>query len=321
MAISDTMFGMHILSNSWNPSSEAHQGLDEFDHMALAAQAGSSVVRIPLDLSPIGSNNAAEWDYVVQDALQSMAEAQARGFKIIFEPGQTPLDLLPPGSDVGDVPTQQWAIDELARRFSLLVEEVHSRGSGLTDTIAGWEVGNEPNLSYQYTGTYYGGEGDPNNPRFYALSTENAEYYARYLHAANEAVKGVEADLGQEIKVIGAGIAHNDYAYMDTMFATLKNLGADIDGFTIHPYTIYDYNATTPQSGRPTDWVPNPTDAASSWDYYHSFQGALYSVQYLKDYHGFGDAELWITEFGVPSYAGYRGAGVSYSPIIGQFSA
>ncbi|TYC78824.1 tandem-95 repeat protein [Stappia sp. BW2] len=311
MAISDTMFGMHILSNSWNPSSEAHQGLDEFDHMALAAQAGSSVVRIPLDLSPIGSNNAAEWDYVVQDALQSMAEAQARGFKIIFEPGQTPLDLLPPGSDVGDVPTQQWAIDELARRFSLLVEEVHSRGSGLTDTIAGWEVGNEPNLSYQYTGTYYGGEGDPNNPRFYALSTENAEYYARYLHAVNEAVKGVEADLGQEIKVIGAGIAHNDYAYMDTMFATLKNLGADIDGFTIHPYTIYDYNATTPQSGRPTDWVPNPTDAASSWDYYHSFQGALYSVQYLKDYHGFGDAELWITEFGVPSYAGYRGAGAA----------
>jgi hypothetical protein len=42
MAISDTLFGMHILSNAWNPNSEAHQGLDEFDHMALAAQAGSS---------------------------------------------------------------------------------------------------------------------------------------------------------------------------------------------------------------------------------------------------------------------------------------
>jgi len=240
---------------------------------------------------------------------------------VILEPGQTPLDLLPPGSNVGDVPSAQWAIDALAQRFAMLVESVHTQYPDLVDAIAGWEVGNEPNLSYQYTGTYYGGEGDPNHPRFYAVSTENAEAYAGYLHAVNEAVKGVEATLGQDIKVIGAGIAHNDYAYMDTMFATLDNLGADIEGFIVHPYTIYDYNAVTPNSGRPTDWVPNPVDPASSWNYYHSFQGALYSIQYLKDYHGFGGAELWITEFGVPSYTGYRGAGAAGEIDLANFFA
>jgi hypothetical protein len=310
MSISDFTFGTHVLTNSWNTSgAPAHSSMSISDMIDLAAQGGSGIVRIPVDLSVVTQNGTPQWQLdIFSEVLQKAAQ---HNIKIVFEPGQTPLDLLPPGGNAGDVPTEPWAIQELANRFGLLVEQIHSTFSDYAGTIAGWEVGNEPNLSYQYTGTYYGGEGDPDNPRFYAVSTENAEVYAQYLHAVNEAVKGVETSLAQDIKVIGAGIAHNDYAYMDTMFATLDSLGADIDGFTIHPYTIYDYNATNPQSGRPTDWVPNPADAASSWDYYHSFQGALYSIQYLKDYHGFGEAELWITEFGVPSYAGYRGAGAA----------
>ncbi|WP_420410956.1 Ig-like domain-containing protein [Roseibium sp.] len=310
MSVSDFEFGMHALSNSWNTSgAPAHSGMSVADMIVLAAQGGSTVVRIPLDLSIVTSSGAPQWSI---NSIGSLLQVAAQnGVKIIFEPGQTPLDLLPPGSSVSDVPSEQWAIDALADRFALMVEQVHSQYSSYTSSIAGWEVGNEPNLSYQYTGTYYGGQGDPNHPRFYAVSTDNADYYARYLHAANEAVKTVEATLNQNIKVIGAGIAHNDYAYMDTMFATLSTLGADVEAFAIHPYTTYDYYAAQPQSGRPTDWIPNPTNSASGWDYNFSFQGALYSIQYLKDYHGFDTSELWLTEFGVPSYLGYRGAGAA----------
>jgi len=308
VSIATTLFGTHALLNAYNTSgAPAHGGITPSDLHSLSDGLGAQIVRIPLDLSLVGPNGLPSW--AVDTLAAELAQLQQLGIKVIFEPGQTPVDLSQTGTVDG--PPFLDKIGELADRFATYVRTIHESLPQYEDTIAGWEVGNEPNLSYQYTGTYHGGEGDPNNPRFYAVSTDNAEKYAEYLHLVNEAVKGVESSLGQDIKVIGAGIAHNDYAYMDTMFATLKNLGADIEGFTIHPYTIYDYNATTPQSGRPTDWVPNPTDAASSWDYYHSFQGALYSVQYLKDYHGFDSAELWITEFGVPSYTGYRGAGAA----------
>lgn len=64
------------------------------------------------------------------------------------------------------------------------------------------------------------------NDRFYSVSTQNAQYYAEYLNAVANKVAVVEANLGVNIDVIGAGIAHNDYDYMDTMFVTLKNLNA-----------------------------------------------------------------------------------------------
>ena len=301
--------GMHTLNNNWNSAAPAHSNISTGQLIDLAASGGSSLVRVPIDLSQMTASGAPQWGL---DYIQSvLAEAKAKGVKVIFEPGQTPLDLLPPGSNVSDVPKDDASRNELARRFGLLVNAVYTSYPTLTDAIAGWEVGNEPNLTYQYTGNYYGGAGDPSNPRYYAVSTDNAVYYAQYLNAVSVAIKGVEASTGKNIPVIGAGIAHNDYAYMDTMFATLKSLGADIDGFAIHPYTTYDYNASHPQSGRPTDWVPTPTDNTSGWDYNFNFQGALYSIQYLKDKYGYQSSSLWITEFGVPSYKGYRGAGAA----------
>ncbi|CUX30956.1 MULTISPECIES: Ig-like domain-containing protein [Agrobacterium tumefaciens complex] len=308
MSIKNMLLGTHSLLNAYNTKgAPAHNGITASDIHKLSNSAGSEIVRIPLDLSIVGPNGLPSW--AVKNIAAELQQLQQFGIKVIFQPGQTPRDLSQTGAVDGSPRID--AIDELAARFAVFVKTIHESLSQYSDVIAGWEVGNEPNLSYRYTGTYYSGKGDPNHDRFYAVSVENAEYYARYLHAVNETVKGVENSLGQNIKVIGAGIAHNDYAYMDTMFATLKHLGADIEGFTIHPYTIYDYNATSPQSGRPTDWVPNPVDTPSAWNYYHSFQGALHSIQFLKDYHGFEGAELWITEFGVPSYTGYRGAGLA----------
>ncbi len=303
-------FGMHALSNSWNVSgAPAHDGMSTNDMVNLAAQGGSGIVRVPVDLSLVTESGTCQCQLdIFSDVLENAAR---NNLQVIFEPGQTPLDLLPAGASVSDTPTEQWAIDALANRFARLVELVHDTFSEHAHLIAGWEVGNEPNMSYQFTGVYHGGEGDPDHPRFYAVSTDNAVQYAGYLNAVNEGVKAVETSLGQKITVIGAGVAHNDYAYMDAMFATLKYLDADIDAFAIHPYTTYDHNGAQPQSGRPTDWIPNPTDALSAWDYNYSFQGALYSAQFLKDYHGFENADLWITEFGVSSYLGFRGAGAA----------
>lgn len=149
-----------------------------------------------------------------------------------------------------------------------------------SNAIAGWEVGNEPNLSYQYLGdnTYYTGASDPDTvssaPRYYVVGLDNAENYARYLASVSESVASVEQALGKNIILIGAGIGHNDYAYMDRMFTTLEALDANVDAFSIHPYTMYDY--PSPQSGRPTDWVPTPDGTNDTgWNYYHNFQQSL----------------------------------------------
>ncbi len=305
MSVTNMKVGLHVLLNDWSPDAPAHANITGADLIDLAAQAGSKIVRIPLDLSVVGSSGAPSW------ALTKIEEwltlAQQKNLQVIFEPGQTPTDLSQTGTVDGE-PGNSADIDELGNRFATLVEQVYTQFSHLTDVIRGWEVGNEPNLSYEYTPGYQ--DYDFSKNRFFTVSTDNAEYYANYLHAANEAVKVVENRLGISIDIIGAGIAHNDAAYMDRMFETLSYLGADIDGFSIHPYTTYDLAYTDPASGRPTDWVINPDlSDGNSWDYYHNFQEALYNIQEHMNFYGYGGSDLWLTEFGVPSYLGYRNAG------------
>ncbi|MGX7743995.1 hypothetical protein [Rhodopseudomonas parapalustris] len=308
MSITNIDFGMHVLGNSWNPNATAHQGVSYSDLIDLAAQGGSSIIRIPLDLSAV-LTNPSSWAYVVNDIGGDLQKAASLGLKVIFEPGQTPLDLVPSGGTVQDVPNTMANLNELANRYAMLVEAVYDTYPQYADTIAGWEVGNEPNLSYQYTGSYYNGS-DPtapsDSPRYWTVSTDNAEWYATYLDKVADKVHAIDPD----IKVIGAGIAHNDPAYMDAMFDKLQTLNANVDGFSVHPYTTYADDAFTggsPASGRPTDWIESPT--SEPWNHYFSFQGALYSMQSMMNSYGYSGADLWVTEFGVPSYQGMRGAG------------
>ncbi|MBK8455942.1 MAG: hypothetical protein IPL47_01540 [Phyllobacteriaceae bacterium] len=218
MSILDIAFGTHVLNNSWSSSAPAHQGVTYADLLTLAAEAGSQIVRVPLDLSTVGPGGIAGWK--LQEIGAGLAVAAQLGLTIIFEPGQTPPDLSQDGSVSGE-PNNAWALNELANRFALLVEAVHESFPQYASVIAGWEVGNEPNLSYQYTGTYWNGD-DPtvsaDTPRNFAVSVDNAEWYATYLDAVADAVHAYDPS----INVIGAGIAHNDVAYMQEFFATLQ---------------------------------------------------------------------------------------------------
>ena len=308
MSLADALLGMHVLNNSWNPGAQGHAGITFPDLVQLAADGGSGVIRIPLDLSNVSASGVSSADLAYVGAI--LTEAEQNGIKVVFEPGQTPLDLVPAGSTVTDEPATYQAMYELADRFATLIQTVHATFPQYVSAIEGWEVGNEPNLSYHFLGdtTYHDANGDPNAPRYWVVSQDNAQYYADYLAAVANKVSALELKFGYDIKVIAAGIAHNDVAYMERMFQTLDNAGAQIDAFAVHPYTFYSW--PDPQSGRATDWVSTPDGVqANDWNYYHSFQGALYSIQDLANQYGFGGSELHVTEFGVPSFLGYRGAG------------
>ncbi len=296
--------GMQVLNNSWSLEAPAHAGVTTAELIALAAAGGSRIIRLPADLSVVTARGMPQ-DRIEQYG-EILAVASAAGLKVIFEPGQTPPDLSANGAPQGQ-PSDLTGIEALADRFAALVETVHKKFPQHAGAIAGWEVGNEPNLAYRYTGETI--DADLGHHRYYAVSLDNADFYARYLDAVDRRIDALNAANGLDIKIIGAGIAHNDAAYMERMFKTLKSLDASVDGFAVHPYTTYDSDYVSPQSGRPTDWVEAPADPARSWNYYFSFQGALATMRQQLKSHGFGNAKIWVTEFGVPSYLGYRNAG------------
>lgn len=307
MPISELFIGMHAINNSWSPQSPAHEGITDQILLQLADDGGSNIIRLPLDLSVVGPSGPPQW--VVDSIGTLLQQAAAQGLKVILEPGQTPPDLLPAGAPLSQAPGTDADLEEMGRRFGELVEAVHSQYSQYAGVIAAWEVGNEPNLSFQNDGVYYGGEGDPAASRFYVVGLDNAEAYAKYLSSASNAIDQVEARLEQSITLVAAGVAHNDYAYLDRMLSTLSSLGGSVEGFSIHPYTTYDYNYQSPASSRPTEWIGNGVTDAERWDHYHNFQGAIYQMQGMLNKHGFSHSDLWLTEFGVPSYLGYRNAG------------
>jgi Ca2+-binding RTX toxin-like protein len=308
MAIGD-LLGLHVINNSWTPAATGHAGTTNIELINLAAQAGSSVIRVPLSLANITASGVPAW--VVTYCVEILTAAANQGIKVIFEPGDTPADLLPPGAASSMQPTTAAGITALAARFGQLVQAVNAAYPNHASTIAGWEVGNEPNLSYNYYGetTIYQGT-DPNAtlPRYFTVPLVQANYYADYLAQVANQVHTINSN----IKVIGAGIAHNDPLYVATMLARLQTWNTQVDGFAVHPYTNNPTAAASgsPQSGRPTDWVENPTQpGVNGVAYNYSFQGALYEMQGLLNAYGFGSAELYITEFGVSSYQGYRSAG------------
>ena len=74
--------------------------------------------------------------------------------KVIFEPGQTPIDLSQDGTVEGEPGTQS-DLQELANRFGLLVSEIYDQHLSASTVVEAWEVGNEPNLGYEYIPNNY----------------------------------------------------------------------------------------------------------------------------------------------------------------------
>ncbi len=323
----DFVVGMHAINNNWNTSAApAHSGVSDQRMFEIATAGGAEILRIPLNLATVGPEGPRPGavDYI--GSLMKMGDTL--DLKLIFEPGQTPPDLLPASGATTDAPQEDWQLVEMGERFGALVQAVHEEYGAYAHVVAGWEVSNEPNLSFMNDGVYYAGK-DPNAPRFWSVGLDNARDYGVFLNAAQQAVDRAEVATGQSIQVIAAGVAHNDPAYFERVLQTLASLGGNVDAFAVHPYTTYDYSYQTPHSGRPTDWIPEPDTMANQWDFNFSFQGALYGSQNLLNQYGYSQADMWITEFGVPSYLGYRGAGsaglidqaVFYAEALGVMEA
>lgn len=253
MSLSNIQIGVQALDNSWdseNAPVHASHNVTETSLITTAIEAGIQIVRILMDLSLVTATGFPQWKI---DSFQSVLEVAAEnGIKLIVQPGQTPVELSADGT-VSGTPNNMADVQELANRYALAVQQIYSQYPQYADTIQGWEVGNEPNLSYEYTPGYV--ETDYADNRFYSVSVENGEWYAEYLHATNEAINTLNITVNGsalDVNVIGAGIAHNDVAYMDAMFAKLDVFGADIAGFSIHSYTTYaeDYSAAVVKSAK-----------------------------------------------------------------------
>jgi len=106
ISLSDVSIGMHVLNNSWNTSGvPAHAETTWPVFIALAAQGGSTIIRVPTALSNVTASGVPGW--VLDTYVTILQAAQQHGLKVIFEPGRTPLDLLPAGASVSDEP-QLW---------------------------------------------------------------------------------------------------------------------------------------------------------------------------------------------------------------------
>lgn len=102
MGLSNTPLGMHVLNNNYpEANAPGHTGVTDAQLIQFAAQGGSTMVRVPMDLSVVQASGVPQW--VLDDLVPLFQAAATYGTRIIFEPGQTPRDLAP-GGDVQNEP-------------------------------------------------------------------------------------------------------------------------------------------------------------------------------------------------------------------------
>ena len=129
--------------------------------------------------------------------------------------------------------------------------------------VVGWEVWNEPN-----------------HPFFWYSSEQDPADYVPLLKAAYPAIKS--GDPGA--KVLFAGIAFNDYQYMEGAYAALPDLGRYFDVLPVHPYS---YNA-------PPEQVKRNADGRMTRDSFPAYR----EVRKTLADHGDGAKPIWLTEIG-----------------------
>ena len=137
---------------------------------------------------------------------------------------------------------------------------VATRFAGQVDA---WEIWNEPNI-----------------PRFWSTGPDAAEY-ARLLRAAYPAVKAGDP----AAKVLFAGVAFNDYDFLERAYAADPDLGRFFDVMATHPYTY---------GGAPPEEIYRRLDNGRVHP--GSFSGYR-EVRASMQQHG-DDKPIWFTEFG-----------------------
>ncbi|MDP9293584.1 MAG: cellulase family glycosylhydrolase, partial [Actinomycetota bacterium] len=182
---------------------------------------------------------------------RSMRQAEQLGAGIIMAVSESPswssgsAELNAPPLDVQD--------------FAHFTRDMAARYAG---RVAAWEIWNEPN-----------------HPRFWQPAP-NAGEYARLLQAAAPAVR--EGD--PSTKVMFAGLAYNDYEYLEQVYAAAPDIGDSFDLMATHPYTAHG------QSPAVVDRGPDGRITTTSFLGFEEVRKVMLA-------HG-DDRPIWLTEFG-----------------------
>lgn len=231
---------------SWKTTAEEQQ-------RTMQALDGTGVQWIRLDISwrkterTQGVYDAGE--LAMTDHAMDLAE-QA-GTKIIMAVSETPA--WASGSTAINTPPRDMA------DFASFVQDMTQRYAG---RVAAWEIWNEPN-----------------HPRFWNPAPDAAQY-AQMLKAAAPAVRRADPSA----KVLFAGLAHNDYPYLEQVYAAEPQIGDYFDVMATHPYTA---------SGQSPAIVDRNADGRMTTKSFLAFE----EVRDVMAGHG-DTKPIWLTEFG-----------------------
>lgn len=223
------------------------------EQRTIAALQGSGAQWIRLDISwrkterTQGTYNDAE--LAMTDHAIELAE-QA-GAKIIMAVSETPA--WASGSTQINTPPRELA------DFAHFVHAMTLRYKG---RVAAWEIWNEPN-----------------HPRFWNPAP-NAAQYAQMLKAAAPAVRSADP----AAKVLFAGLAHNDYPYLQDVYAAAPDIGDYFDVMATHPYTA---------AGQAPTIISRQSDGRMTPQTFRAYE----EVRAVMSAHG-DNKPIWFTEFG-----------------------
>lgn len=182
---------------------------------------------------------------------RSVALAENLGAKIIMSVSETPTwasgsaELNAPPLDAAD--------------YGRFVGDMTERYRG---RVAAWEIWNEPN-----------------HPRFWKPTPDPAGY-AKLLQAAAPEVRAADP----AAKVMFGGLAHNDYDYLEDVYAAAPDIGKSFDVMATHPYTA---------TGQSPDVVTRGLDGRITKTSFLGFK----ELRDVMAAHG-DERPIWLTEFG-----------------------
>jgi hypothetical protein len=226
-------------------------GADQNRTISALEEAGTQWIRLDINWRTTERSEGVYDAGELAMTDHAMELAEHAGAKIIMAVSETPE--WASGSTEVNTPPRDMA------DYADFVGDMAARYRG---RVEGWEIWNEPN-----------------HPRFWSPGP-NAAQYAQMLKAAGPAVRAADP----ATKVVFAGLAHNDYLYLEQVYAAEPDIGDYFDVMATHPYT---------QSGQSPAIVDRAPDGRMTPMSFLAFK----EVRSVMVSHG--DVKpFWLTEFG-----------------------
>lgn len=262
-------------------------------HVNSAAALGVDVIRVPGDWRQLEWDGPGQYSQWYIDELKAIvSHAKSLGVSVVMMLAQTPYwatdKTHPQDSDaaIWSPPT-----GAAATAYAKAMVKLHDtfEAAGLGDTVVGWEVWNEPNVT-PFWPTAKLREGTD-----IQVEIKAAAEYVKLLNATYNAMKAADPSA----VILGGSLAGNDVDYLAKMY----ELGAKFDALAVHPYA----KANPFNNGVAYD--PDEFDLRDPLSEVWSFK---YGVEKLRDLMiAKGDAgkAMWFTEFGWSADDDWGGVG------------